>query len=415
MSQITMTKRVQLSAMMFLQYMLFAAWWNQLAGYLANMGISGRAKATIMSSMALGSLLAPIIGMFADRHFASQKLLAFLNILCAVLLFLTAQQTDPTLLFIFLLLAMFCYMPTWSLTNAVAMAHSPAEVFPQIRMFGTIGWIAAALFSIVAKELFSTKIDGTAIPFLCGAATAVVAAIVNFTLPHTPPQAKGQKASVMDALGLRAMGLMKDWRFAAFLIISTLIMVPFSMYFSYASEFFTNKGYELITAKMSWGQVSEMVFMPFVGLVIVRMGIKKTIVIGMTAQIIRYIAFWCGGAYQPEILYYLAILIHGIIFGCIVVGGQMFVNKKAPAEIRAQGQGMFALMVFGVGMLIGTFFNGMLIDIYSTKQVIDGVTKITAYDWDSIWMITTVISTVLLLAFLALFREDDAKPAAQKV
>lgn len=402
--------RIRLSVMMLLQYMMFAVFFVPLAAYLTNMNVEGMYKATILSSMALGCLVAPIICMIADRHFASQKVLMVLNLLCAILFFMSARAQTPHMLFVFLVLGMFCYMPTWGLTNAIAMANAPAEKFPQVRVFGSIGWVAAALFSIVAKMFGEKTIDGTAIPLMCGAGTALVAAILNLTLPNTPPPAKGQKASVVDALGLRAMTLMKDFNFAAFIILSMLIMIPFTIYFSYCSQFLQDEGFELITLTMNWGQLVEMGIMLLVPFALMRFGVKRTMVIGLVALLVRYIAFWVGGLYDQDMLYFVAILVHGIIFGFFFVGGQVYVDKKAPAEIRAQAQGLIVLMCYGVGMLAGNFFNGKLIEVYTTEQIIDAIATKTT-DWNVIWMITTIISAVLVGAFCVLFRDDVSKKA----
>jgi nucleoside transporter len=405
-----MTVRIRLSAMMFLQYMMFAVFWVPLAAYLDNMGVTGTYKATIISSMALGCLIAPVICMVADRLFASQKVLTVLNFACAVLLFLAAKQTEPMMLFILLLLAMFCYMPTWSLTNAIAMSNSPSEKFPQIRVFGSIGWVASAVFGMVALKVWGVKIDGTATPLLCGAGTALVAAFVNLTLPNTPPPAKGQKASVVDALGLRALSLMKDFNFAAFIILSMLVMIPFTMYFSLGSGFFESQGFTLVTAVMNAGQFVEIFLMLLVPLAIARLGVKWTMVLGLGALVVRYVAFWGGGFFDQTWLYFAAILVHGIIFGFFFVGGQVYVDKKAPPEIRAQAQGLIVLICFGVGMLMGNFFNVKLIDMYSTVELIEGVEQ-TVSNWDAIWMITTIISVVIAVGFWAIFKDDikDAK------
>jgi nucleoside transporter len=391
--------------MMFLQYMMFAVWWVPMAAYLANMEIGGSYKAWILSVMPLGCLVAPVICMIADRHFASQKVLTILNFGCAVLFFLGARQTNPAALFVILLLGTFCYMPTWSLTNAIAMANYPPDKFPQIRVFGSIGWVAAAIFSLVAStSLFGDKvIDGTAIPIYCGAATALVAAILNLTLPNTPPPAKGKEASIVDALGLRALTLLKDRNFALFIVISLLATIPFTLYFSYGSEFFLSQGYEKITAMMSLGQLSEILIMLLVPISLARFGVKRTMMIGLVALALRYFAFWGGVAADQTSLYYIAILVHGIIFGFFFVGGQVYVEKKAPPEIRAQAQGLIVLICFGVGMLIGTLFNAKLIERYTT----DGVCN-----WIPVFVIMALISAVLLAVMYALFR-DDVKQAAQ--
>jgi len=399
--------RIRLSIMMFLQYMMFAVWWVPLAAYLTNLEIEGTYKAWILSVMPLGCLVAPVFCMIADRHFASQKVLTILNFGCALLFLLGALQTSPAALFVILLLAMFCYMPTWSLTNAIAMANYPSEKFPQIRVFGSIGWVASAVFSLIASMgLFGGKvIDGTAIPLYCGAGTALVAALLNLTLPNTLPPAKGKEASIMDALGLRALTLLKDRNFALFIIISLLVMIPFTLYFSLGSQFFDSQGFKHVTATMNLGQLGEIFLMLLVPLALSRFGVKWTMVAGLAALTARYFALWGGVAAGQTFLYYIAILVHGIIFGFFFVGGQVYVDKKAPPEIRAQAQGLIVMICFGVGMLIGTFFNVELIERYTT----DGVCN-----WNPVFVIIAIISSALLVALCALFH-DDVKQASEPV
>jgi nucleoside transporter len=414
MEEMSLSVRIRLSVMMFLQYLMFAVWWVPLAAYLTNLGVEGSAKAWILSVMPLGCLIAPVLCMVADRHFASQKVLTALNLGCAVLFFLGARVTSSGALFVVLLLAMMCYMPTWSLTNAIAMANAPSEKFPQIRLFGSIGWVASGLFSIVAALLATrtslvlpeAKIDGTAIPLYCGAGTALVAALLNLTLPNTPPPAKGQKASIVDVLGLRAMTLMKDGNFALFIVVSMLVMLPFTMYFSLGSQFFESQGFTLITATMNLGQLVEMFVMLLVPIALVRFGAKWAMVVGLIALLLRYAAFWGGGALDQTWPYYVAILVHGVIFGFFFVGGQVYVNKKAPPEIRAQAQGLIVLVCYGVGMLAGTYFNVKLIDYYTTNDVVN---------WNPIWIILTIMSAVLVAIFAMFFRDDVTKKATPTV
>jgi len=404
----SLSVRVRLSAMMFFQFMLFAAFWPQLAAYVSKLGIGGTQMALILSSMAIGCLASPIIGMIADRHFASQKVLFVVNVAGTVLLFVASQQTNPTLVFATLLLYMLCYMPTWGLTSSIAMAHSPAEKFPQIRVFGSIGWWASGVFSTVALYVFATKIDGTHVPLLCGAATSLAAAANALFLPDTPPPAKGQPASVIDALGLRALSLMKKFNFAVFILISLLAMIPFTIYWSYCSLFLQDKGFKFITVTMNWGQFAEMFFMLLIPLALARIGIKWAMLVGLVALLARYVAFLCGGMYDQTWLYFVAILVHGIIYGFFFVGGQIYVDKNAPPEIRAQAQGFIFLVTFGLGLLLGNFFNGKLIDHYTTQTTVAGAVQ-KVYNWDGIWTVTTVIAAALVVAFF-LFFWDKAQP-----
>jgi nucleoside transporter len=403
MSSMSMNIRIRLSIMMFLQYMMFAVWWVQLGGYLGKTGASATWQFWILAVMPLGCAVAPVLCMIADRHFASQKVLMMLNVACAVLFFVGARQDSPAALFVILLLAMFCYMPTWSLTNAIAMANAPAEKFPQIRVFGSIGWVASGVFGWLALKGFGKAIDGTLIPLYCGAGTALVAALLNLTLPNTPPPAKGQKTSVVDALGLRAIGLLKDLNFTLFLLIALLVMTPFTLYFSLGSQFFLSQGFELVTVLMNWGQLVEIFLMLLVPLALLRFGVKWTMAIGLAALAVRYLTLWAGVAADTTFLYYIAILVHGIIFGFFFVGGQVYVDKKAPPQMRAQAQGLYVLLCYGVGQFVGTLVDVKLVATYATE----GVTN-----WTPVFTITTVIAAVLFAAFCLVFRDDVTEKKA---
>ena len=408
--------RIRLSLMMFLQFMLFAVWFPQLSTYAGKMGVTGIQLSFIISAMAIGCLASPIVGMIADRHFASQKVLATLNGLTAVFLFLSATATEPTILFVYMLLAMICYMPSWALTSAIAMANSPAEKFPQIRVFGSIGWVASGLFSLIALNIFGVEaFDGTNLPLYCGAGASLVAAFLALTIPNTPPPAKGQPASIIDALGLRAFTLMKDFHFFIFILISTLVMIPFSIYWSYCGVFLEEKGFEMLTLTLNWGQAAEMGFMLLIPMALKKLGVKKAMILGLLALVVRYVAFWWGAGHDIESLYYVGILVHGLIFGFFFVGGQIYIDKIAPKEIRGQAQGFIFLMIFGIGLLIGNFINGELMARNSTKTLVDGVQKVTAYDWNTIWGVNAIISIVLLVCFIVLFKDQSTDLSDKEV
>jgi nucleoside transporter len=408
---IPMNVRVRLSAMMFLQYMLVAVWFVPLSAYLTKLEMTGTQMALILSSMAIGCIGSPLIGMFADRHFSSERVLAALNLATGVLLFLSGRVTSPGAVFIFLLLAFLAYMPTWGLTSAIAMSHSPSEKFPQIRVFGSIGWVAAALFSLVAAWLFKDEggkplhIDGTNIPHYCGAAVALLAAIHALALPHTPPPAKGQPASVVDALGLRSLGLMKNFHFSVLILGTLLGTIPFAAHWSYGSAFLKDQGFKYLTATMNLGQFVEMFLMLLVPVSIAVFGLKRTILIGLAAQLLRYAAYLVGDIADFAPLYFLAILVHGIIFGFFYVGGQIYIDRKAPKEMRAQAQGLIFLVSFGVGLLVGNFVNGALLQIGA-----EGGSK----NYYAMWLVSTIASAVVLVLFFLLFRDPVAAKGAEK-
>ena len=390
--------RFKLSLMMFLQYMMYAVWWVPLAAYLTNLEVGSAEKALILSSMAIGCLVSPVVGMLADRFFASQKVLAVLNLINGVMLLLAGTTNNPEILFVCLLIAMLGYMPSWSLTSSIAMAHLDSEQFPKVRVFGSIGWVASGLFSIVFIKLLNIDFDGTNLPFYCGAGVSIFAVITNFTLPNTPPPAKGQKGSLIDAFGLRTIQLMKDRNFAIFIIFSFLSLIPFAMYFSFFSEFLLNINTKYISVTMNWGILAEMGFLLLVPVAIKKLGLRKVMILGLVALVIRYLSFYVGGVINQSWMYYIGILVHGLIFGFFYVGGQIYIDKKAPAELKSQAQGFIFLVTFGAGLLVGNFICS---EIIAHHKTVDG------YNWNAIWQIITIVSVVLLLLFILLFKNKD--------
>jgi nucleoside transporter len=389
--------KFKLSLMMLLQYMMYAVWWVPLAAYLTNLEVGSTQKALILSSMAIGCMASPLVGMLADRFFPAQKVLAGLNFIHAIMLLWAATTSNPDVLFICLLLAMLAYMPSWSLTSAIAMAHLPSEDFPKIRVFGSIGWVVSGIFSIIFIRFLNIDFDGTHLPFYCGAGVSLVAVFTNVALPNTPPLAKGQEATLIDAFGLRSVQLMKNRNFAIFIVLSFLSMIPFAMYYSYFSEFLLNIETKYISVTINWGVLAEMGFMLLVPLAIKKYGLRKTMILGLIALTIRYFSFYAGGVITQPWMYYIGILIHGLIFGFFYVGGQIYIDKKAPKQLKSQAQGFIFLVTFGAGLLAGNFVSAKLIDFYKTTA---------GYNWDAIWGITTLISVGLLLGFVLLFRED---------
>jgi nucleoside transporter len=395
---------LNLGLMMFMQYLIFAIWWVPLAAYLANLNMNGMQRSLILSSMAIGSMASPIIGMLADRHFASEKVLAISNLLTAILLFMCAKIVEPNALLVIIILTMLSYMPTWSLTSAIAMAHTSSDQFPRIRVFGSIGWVASGLFSLVAVRIFNVELfDGSSVPFYCGAAVSILAAVFNLFLPHTSPAIKNQNVSVADILGLRAFIMLKDRNFLIFMIASFLSIIPFSLYHVFGSEFLQSQNSHFITFTMNLGQVVEIFFMFLATTIIIRTGIKWALVIGLMALLIRYASFYLGGTLSLDALYILGILVHGLIFGLFYVGGQVYTDRKAPKELKAQAQGFLAFVVWGVGLFLGIILNGWLIGYYSMETEGEMI-----YQWNSIFSITTVFSIMILLFFAFMFKDETS-------
>lgn len=396
------TLYLKLSLMMFFQYMLFAVWWVPLAAYLANMGLSRALSSLILSSMAIGCMASPVVGMIADRYFRGQRVLATTNLIVGVMLLLAGLTRNPVLLFIFLLTAMIFYMPSWGLTSSITMKHVDSDIFPRIRVFGSIGWVFASGFSIMSVHFMNIDFDGTHLPFYYAAGIALVASLFNLSLPDTPPLAKGQKASFIDIMGFRSIKLMKDRNFTVFIILSFFAMIPFSMYWSYFSEFLADSGFQFISLTMNMGQLFEMFILLLVPISIKKYGLRNTLIIGLIALVIRYasLIFAEGDLQFPMIL--TSVLVHGVIFGFFYLGGQIYIDRKAPPALRAQGQGFIFFVTFGVGLLAGNFISGEIIRLFSSE-----VGGELSYQWNYIWMITTVLAVACCLAFIILFKKED--------
>jgi nucleoside transporter len=393
--------------MMLMQFMLVAVWWVPLAAYLTNKGVEGSMKALILSSMATGSMVSPMIGAFADRYLSAQKVLAVLNLLTALFLLVAGLSNDFLWIFVSIFIAMLCYMPTWSLTSSIAMTHAKPELFPRIRMFGSIGWITSGLFSLAAVKVFKIEVfDGSNIPLFCGSAVAAVAALLNIlTLPDTPPNKSNEKISVRKLLGLDAFLLLRDRNYRMFIACSAAAMLAFALYYSFGSEFLQDRQFKYITVTMNWGQVVELFFLFFATTIIMRVGLKNALAIGLIALIARYLAFYLGVVSDVNAYYITGILFHGLIFGLFFVGGQVYTESKAPKNLRAQAQGMLSFLIWGVALLLGNFVCGQLI---SLNKTVDAAGK-AVYDWNTIFAITTVFSVIVAILFYLFFKQEKRK------
>ena len=398
----------QLSFMMFLEYAIWGVWYVTLGNYLTSIGFQGTEVGRAYSTMAWGSIAAAFfVSLIADKYFAAQKLTGVLHLVAGMLMFWVSRIHDPNLFFWVLLLYMMFYMPTIALTNAIAFRHTSeaGKQFPRIRVMGTIGWIAAGIAISV------TNIELGPYPMVIASVLSILMGIYSFTLPDTPPQAVDVKVTVKDVLGIDALKLMKNRSFAVLIISTLFISLPFAMYHQFANMSMNESGLTNVAGIMTLGQASEVIFMILMPLFFVRFGIKKMALMGMFAWALRYVLFAYGNNAELVSFFYIGIILHGICFDFFYVTAQIYVDKKAPSDLRASLQGFLTFITYGVGWLLGTNMSGWLLQKY---QIVDETGIVVNHHWSSIGWYPAAIALAVAIAFIVLFKPDSDKIKMEK-
>ncbi|MEW4527149.1 nucleoside permease [Maioricimonas sp. JC845] len=389
----------RLSIMMFLQFFVWGGWYVTVGNYMGAHGMTD-AIANAYTVGPIAAILSPLfLGLIADRFFATERVLGMLHIVGGAVLCAAPQFSESSSMFVgILLLHMLCYMPTLGLTNTLAFHNitDQEKQFPIIRVFGTIGWIVA---NIVVSKLLAG--DEKAVQFYVAGGAGIALGIYSFTLPHTPPPAKGQPVSVGSLFGLDSLQLMKQPSFAVFMISSFLICIPLAAYYAYAPVFVNASGFENPAFNMSFGQMSEIFFMLVMPLCFRRLGVKYMLLVGMLAWVARYGLFAMGAPDSVLWMIMIGILLHGICYDFFFVTGQIYVDKKASSDIRGQAQGFLVLVTQGLGMLIGAQVSGA---IFTSTVTAEGAEALP--QWKEFWMIPCIAAGVIFLLFGALFRDE---------
>jgi nucleoside transporter len=393
--------KIKLSAMMFLQFFIWGAWFVTLGTFLSkNMAATGGQIGQAFGTQSWGAIIAPFfIGLIADKYFNAEKILGILHLLGAVLMYLMANTSDFSAFYPYVFLYMIAYMPTLALVNSIAFRqmNDPAKEFANIRVFGTIGWVIAGLcISYLFGWDAPGSIENGALKntFYFAGGSAALLGILSFTLPSTPPVGdRNKKLSVSEILGLDALKLLNDRNFLVFFISSVLICIPLAFYYANANEFLVDAGISNPTGKMTIGQMSEIGFMLVLPLFFKKYGFKNTILVGMLAWAIRYLLFAYGEAGTSTWMLLLGIALHGICYDFFFVSGQIYTDSKAGAQTKSAAQGLITLATYGIGMLIGFWISGIIVEKYNG-------------DWNMIWLIPAMFSFVVFVLFFLFFRKE---------
>jgi nucleoside transporter len=398
--------RLKLSVMMFLQYFVWGCWYVTMGTYLLQtLKFDGSQTGLAYGATALAAMISPFfVGMVADRFFSTERILAALHLIGAVLLFYVSTLTTFGTFYPVLIAYTLCYMPTLALTNSLSFHHmtDPGKLFPGVRVLGTIGWIAAGLL------VGFLDLERSAAMFQIAAGASVVLSLYSLALPHTPPAKLGHAVTPRDILGLDALALMKERSFTIFVLGSFLVCIPLQFYYAFANPFLNQLGVENAAGKMTMGQMSEIFFMLVMPWFFVRLGVKWMLIVGMLAWSVRYLLFAWGDPGALVWMLYLGILLHGICYDFFFVTGQIYVDKKAPGTLRGAAQGFIAFVTLGAGMFIGSWLSGQIVAGYVTGTAADGT---VLYDWARIWLVPAAMAGFVLVLFALFFQDrNDARP-----
>lgn len=390
---------------MFLQYFIWGCWYVSMGAYLTNvLKFEGGQVGLAYGAFAIGAMISPfLVGLIADRYFASEKLLCVLGLaggvtLCLLPRFQTFSAFYPALIGYCAL-----YVPTLALGNSLSLHHlaNAKADFPRVKMLSAVGWIAG----LVAVN----TVNGAESPiqfYLAGVAS-ILFGLFSLALPHTPPMKAGADVTLGEILGLDALALLKKPSFAIFIACMFLICIPLYFYFVNLGIYLTQLKWENMLVKTSLAQLSDIVFFLFLPWFLKHFGYKRTIFLGISCWVARYFALSgsVGAGSARDALIFGAILLHGGCYDFLFIAGQLYVDDEANPRIRGAAQGLIAFILWGVGAFVGTALAGMVMAKYKLAATVAGLD----HDWATIWQIPAWGAAAVLVLFVLFFRNPEAK------
>ena len=408
-----MNIKFRLILMNFLQFFIWGSWLISIGNYLGGtLHFTGAQIGAVFSTLGIASLFMPaIMGIIADKLLNAERVLGLCHLIGAGMLVWASTVTDPNMFFWVMLLNSMFYMPTIALNNTVSYnvleqkGFNIVKDFPPIRVWGTIGFIAAMWII----DLFGWK--STNMQLLFSAASALVLGLYAFTMPACPPVKTNKVKSMLTSLGLDAFVLFKQRKmfiffvFAMFLGAALQITNAFGGSFldSFSSTHPDSFGVKHPILLLSISQISETLFILTIPFFLHKFGIKKVMMISIVAWVLRFGLFAIGDPGTGLYLLVLSMIIYGMAFDFFNISGSLFVENEAPSNMRASAQGLFMFMTNGLGAMFGGYGAGLVVDHF-TKN---GVT-----DWQSTWFAFAGYALVLAIIFPLVFKYKHDAAAA---
>ncbi len=394
--------KIKLAAFMFLQYFIWGCWYVSMGTYLSNtLKFGGGQIGLAYGAFAIGAMISPfLVGLVADRFFASEKLLAILGIAGGGVLLVLPQFKDFASFYPMLILYCALYVPTLALGNSLSLTHlaNPKADFPRVKMLSAVGWIGG-LVAVNAVNGAESPIQ-----FYIAGAVSVLFGLYALLLPHTPPTKTGADVKIGEILGLDALALLRKPSFAVFILCMFLICIPLYFYFVNLGQYLTELKWENMLVKTSFAQVSDVVFFLLLPLFLRRFGYKKTIFLGIACWVLRYFALSgsVGAGTMTAALIFTAILLHGACYDFLFIAGQLYVDDEAGERTRGAAQGFIAFILWGVGNFVGSLLAGKVQQRHALETpTADGL----SHDWAAIWQTPAWGALAVLVVFAIFFRE----------